>query len=1583
MDGGSEDVNEFLLRIRELGDKRVKEDEERTRKLEEEILQGRKERQARRAERARSISPTKDFASPVTPTSALASHKSFPLLPPQVLQPSGNSFEQDALSSLKAYCEEPHHESGRSIPSTPPRQPELSSVTKESAEELKEHAAPEKTPLTPQETMDTVDDTMPLEEDVTPSRSQISQALSSKDPTWFRQTADREKSSLALRRSAENTMSETSSTEGSFRLPGLTRDSTAEPEKARDWVGEDRSRSPSRASSTFAANSSIGNRYSSVSSVSTSGLGSPVPLSTQRLDARKTEQQPSNDDRAPLSPSRTSPERSVSPTKGLGGFVQSAMMKRSDSISKRWSVQSPANLSRSNSIVSNRSGVGRSAFGSDMLPDPKPIREHSPLSPSRPGSSHSEATVVHHTKSNGVKDNDQEKIQGDTSFTKPSLHTRTRSSVSSVKTGTDEAIHGDVEPQTPRSPSKSIDQKRWSPTKSSWLESALNRPESPRTKTTPVTQQPAWLRDLSKARQSRASVDLGRPASSGEATPSGLMRSPQIGSHSKSPSASQITISNINATVSSATEDRATPDNDKNAQLSTSDVKDNIEITPNDSNESVAATSEVDSKPSSISKAPPPALPNKPKTVAVTTDHGVSHAKPQPGVVDFRSNLRRREATSGSPTQAEPEFKNVFGKLRKTEKSNYKAPDVFKDNIMKGKAALNATGGPKKSDRVDEFRESILKQKDAMKAGGGSIRRTGEENGSIPSKPPVPIPEALSRRTHLTRTDSTKSNLSSFSSTSPTKSSELEGRPRPLSVSTSQTGGNSPSVESSPQLPLAASTIEPKKPLNMDPNAREREPDSEASSLLAVLTEENKNKETGPPVRPLPSKVLVGASTKTTAEPRGLTTKGHIADRLNPALAGMLSRGPPRSGGETENSANNILSTSLPTPSTQEPEPKPRATLTHMTKGRARGPKRRLPASNKSGPKQAKEEGGRSRTELNEEKKSVSESVERKPSSENVRSPPVPAKKLDTRPVLPSIPDEPAVERRKPLIPSKSPDIPKSVLISPDSKASPLSKEQSVSNQPSNILLSKSHTSPAIPPKSGSLRKVSTSSDKNPPSNEKPTPPPKSAPLPSTPTPSNATPSPSFTSKLKDTIVNSANTSPLQTRFGLGMGLGSSFFQSRPESPLGNKKSSQLNKSPASPPVPPKKNLTISSQVSDGTRRPSLTSPVPRTSESAGVISEFFDTVPKSSDRVDIDPQLVLTTETDELKTRTIRKQIWEITGDGKKQDLPIHQEYILFEGSMTEAYLWLGDEVAEAAMEDAQIFARRVARENGARLELIRQGKEPAKFVEALGGIMITRRGSSSRSSSSALYMLCGRRHLGQIAFDEVDVSRRSLCSGFPFVISAKFGKLYLWKGKGSGADEVGGARLIGMNLGLTGEIEEVSEGEEPESFFDVFPDSKTAEPMVTSEHWHLKPRHDKYRCRLLRIDHMLGQKGGFWNRRGSSSPVTRPNDTVQEIDPFCQKDLRFSEIYILDAFFEIYVIIGRDAKSRPAEFASALVFAHEYGILAVSLQDRPFIPKSYVAMGGIPDCCTVAFRKWDRKLWATTPHILPLNAAIEAIRS
>lgn len=79
---------------------------------------------------------------------------------------------------------------------------------------------------------------------------------------------------------------------------------------------------------------------------------------------------------------------------------------------------------------------------------------------------------------------------------------------------------------------------------------------------------------------------------------------------------------------------------------------------------------------------------------------------------------------------------------------------------------------------------------------------------------------------------------------------------------------------------------------------------------------------------------------------------------------------------------------------------------------------------------------------------------------------------------------------------------------------------------------------------------------------------------------------------------------------------------------------------------------------------------------------------------------------------------------------------------------------------------------------------------------------------------------------------------------------------------------------------------------------------------------------------------------------------------------------------------IVGDQAPLKSADFASAVVFAHEYGILAASLQDRPFIPKSFVSLGGTPDRCQSAFRKWSpRSLHA--PCVFPLDVAIEALRS
>lgn len=317
-------------------------------------------------------------------------------------------------------------------------------------------------------------------------------------------------------------------------------------------------------------------------------------------------------------------------------------------------------------------------------------------------------------------------------------------------------------------------------------------------------------------------------------------------------------------------------------------------------------------------------------------------------------------------------------------------------------------------------------------------------------------------------------------------------------------------------------------------------------------------------------------------------------------------------------------------------------------------------------------------------------------------------------------------------------------------------------------------------------------------------------------------------------------------------------------------------------------------------------------------LETYFSTVPRSDEKADFDTEAILKASSQSPERfKTLNCQVFEVSGDGKKTALSPGQEHVLYEECMylvihqfelnskkiTEAYLWAGDAVSASALEDAQLFCRKIARENSAKMDVVKQGKESSNFFSALGGILITR-----RSKSSALYMLRGQRHVGHVAFDEVDLSSDSLCSGFPYLISAKFGKLYLWKGQGCGADEVGAARLIGMDIGLTGEIEEVAEGKEPAAFWECFPGPNPKAAFKSSEIWSMRSMDEKkgFPCKLYRLEaeRPKSSGGGFWGLRATSPSKSSNKATLTEIAPFTQHDLQEKEsVHVLDAWASIYV--------------------------------------------------------------------------------
>lgn len=1204
-------------------------------------------------------------------------------------------------------------------------------------------------------------------------------------------------------------------------------------------------------------------------------------------------------------------------------------------------------------------------------------RDNSIEPSSRPTSSHGNATAT--------KGLDTERTPRD-EFVRPALphHSRSKSVASSVHER-DQA----QDETSPPSPSK-----RWSPTKSSWLESALNKPDSPKPKQPPPAQ-PAWMAEINRIKQQRSSVDLGKNAS---AEPFGSGRTSPIKDVQLKPAAlrkfetSKADISSEPEKIARSpsprkfdTPKKEVPSEPERLAEPSSKPKPAISPKPSIKNNEITATA-ADPMPkqdepdtTEAAAAPVEETPTKATSnpdvagTMKTTVRPLSSAKPKPDTPpkkDFRAGLKSRQAIDDASKKGEPtEFQNVFGKLRKAETKNYVAPDLLKNNILSGKNALNVTGGPKPTVRRDEFRESLVKKKSAMilKAQDeGSVLKKSEGHSE-----PAQTPEAIAKRGALGRADS-------------------GSKPPP-----------------------------PEKPKQATPEALARK------KSLRVIKPAVDDK----PVQPGPL-----FATKEPAK----TSK--LADRFNPALAGILARGPPPlTTNKSTSSADGMESPARAVQEEAKTGPAPE--LQHMTKGRARGPKRRAPAAKQatSAPEKTTPEKVTPATTvpLVKPEHVLPSSV---PSKTNGASEDLPVTKT---PIRQSIAGKPATPAKSPRITSGQ--FGKSIA-EPSKKPVSLESAQDItmkSPRPESVVSPRNSSSPGVPKKPVSLdpeRRVSGSistpqkpaapqlaqSPKAPspaPSQSRfsrplPTPPnatnadvesPKTTALKEIPPPNAAvTPSREQSSPERSTFASvknatatwarqSASSSPLATRTKSPIKLPTKADEEaamqdaglvRSPEPTSTSKtpvtSSPQPKSPLpseSKPVPAKPKPTglgftlssLSGYLPARSREssPQITandipvsppasgrpqsepfrgSPVPAKHD--GMFAEFFDEAPVTESRLpeSIDTVHILRTPPLDLgpagKIRTLRKQIQEVTGDGKLTSISPHEEHILFQDSMylcnhifgdskglkhTNVYLWAGNGVAEPTLEDVQLFARNYAKQNQGQLLTIRQGQEPPSFFDALGGIVITRRGAKPAAKE---FMLCGRRHIGHLAFDEVESSLKSLCSAFPYLVSTSSGKMYLWKGRGCSAEELSGARLMGMDLAPAGDFIEVDEGSESQEFINSFPPPAvpTKGPAIprSADHWRYKATSEKYRARLYKIEQTQGPSGWGQALQVSSSffapllrrpswsgpnaeqrpqtPVTPKTPggvtmSVKEIMPFSQRDLEPESIYILDAFFEMYM--------------------------------------------------------------------------------
>ena len=1209
-----------------------------------------------------------------------------------------------------------------------------------------------------------------------------------------------------------------------------------------------------------------------------------------------------------LSQGRISPERRgrpASPTKGLGGFVQSAMLKRSDSVSKRWSAQPSTGLSRGNSIASNRSGYDGSQYGAPKSQAPNRFsREPSPMARSRPSSSQGDTALaqVEIEYENPGASGTTSSTAGDTlsnGFAKPALpHNTTRLAarerVESASTSASQEF------ASPSSPSK-----KWSPTKASWLENAINKPDSPKPKVVPPSQ-PVWMASVNQAKQQRGSVDIGKGNTFKEVSVGGLLRSPPMGAGQlPESSGASTTIGNIASKPKTRDSDGVTIAG-KESGIPAADLISKASSTSLSEVPVVAENIEPSSKEDLQPSGPLEPLQDfASELTRQTFGSPISKSKPEtPPKKDFRSALKPRQVSGGKKINEEPEFKAAFGKLKRTHTQNYVAPDELKDNILRGKSGLVVTGGPKKSERRDDFKESLLKQKEAMKAGTPPAVGRKPSGGNAAKSEDAPIPEAIAKRKGLLSSESGLSN---------------------------------------------------------------RKPETASVSQQPKALAEFKRLQGKPQLAPAEQPSALPSETK-----KDQPVNGKLGKDFNSSLAGIISRGPiPPSDSSKPSLTSNDESTRIDSnyiksDRTEKSSEGPQ--LTHMTKARAKGPKRRLPTKGKaSKEEQSVEQIPDPTSSISYNSKAEQRSVQETPSpqstgingnfqshplnaiSNNDRrvSQPKPPRKPSTnisQPTgTPKAPDTAtptaAVTSQQPTPPSSKPNYtsaklekPREVLPKSSGVDNPPKKPAEIETQEDSSKFVSAHTQ-VVHQKEVQLPSVKSATalwgkDRT---KEKPSTPRSRSPI---KLPSRA--------DEESAMENAGLTPAKQKPFGLGI-------DSTPKEPStstinGSSLPTPPLNSPRSPPLPAKKPASIANRVISNTIKPepktqNIISPSSQPSEAARIFTEIFEEAPNKPLKTNVNTPAVLAARVphqESDKIRTLRKQIWEISGGGKLIPVSADQSHILFEESLyichhvfgntagtrtTEVYLWCGDGVAASATEDAQLFARKQAKDHNGKLIVLKQGKETPHFFQAFDGIIITRYGQSDRASKR--YMLCGRRHIGQIAFDEVDFSPRSLCKGFTYILSPGTGKLHLWKGRGSSADEIGCARLIGNDLGAGGDVEEADDGREPEGFWKLFTEGHQALPSSSSpsaeddaKYWHLKPSCEHYTTRLYQVDieppRPKSSGSGFmdrWGRRGSAPASAEDNGTstaqIREIVPFAQSDIFEDGVFVLDAFFEVFVYV------------------------------------------------------------------------------
>ncbi|KAI8993829.1 hypothetical protein BD414DRAFT_513494 [Trametes punicea] len=274
-----------------------------------------------------------------------------------------------------------------------------------------------------------------------------------------------------------------------------------------------------------------------------------------------------------------------------------------------------------------------------------------------------------------------------------------------------------------------------------------------------------------------------------------------------------------------------------------------------------------------------------------------------------------------------------------------------------------------------------------------------------------------------------------------------------------------------------------------------------------------------------------------------------------------------------------------------------------------------------------------------------------------------------------------------------------------------------------------------------------------------------------------------------------------------------------------------------------------------------------------------------------------------------------------------------------TKVWGWQGRraQVGEREAQKLQELARRY----GTSLVMVQQAREPAELMSVLGGQLATRQGTRSHWSPENTAMHVVRSLGGSIYIDELDLGIKNLCSGFSYCISI-LDTYYVWYGRGSTAAERQAA--VKYAQGLASSAENVVELTEDESLKDeMF-------WMILGEGDYAKADYWQWRAQAPAVDPRA------WGiDSGHGGDAIRPIAFLPTQQEFAKS------VYLVDCIWELFVLVGSEARGRRLEIRLGLLLAEELSRKASA--ERPFKPTVHVLIfpTQIPTDLLLTFRELE----------------------